>query len=621
MLASRLYSPTLREIPADAVVVSHQYMLKAGMMRKISNGLYAFLPLAWRSIRKIEDIIREEMAKIGCQEIMMPIVQPAELWQETGRWAVFGPEMFKLKDRHDHEYCLGPTHEELITALTRMDTSSYKQLPVSLFQIQNKYRDEKRPRFGLMRSREFIMKDAYTFDADEEGLDKQYKLMYDAYTRIFTRCGLHFRPVIADTGAIGGSGSHEFEVIADAGEADIVYCTSCDFAANVEAVQPKAVSQHIHNDKEKELVSTPGQHTIEMVCEYLHAPVSQSIKAVVYKLDDKVVLAMVRGDHEVNEVRLQNIYHAVNVGMASDEDLKACGLTAGYISPIGLKTSDKFDIVVDASVMEMEDACCGGNQKDMHYIHVNPKRDFPNVRVDTIRLIDTHDVCPVCGGHIEMKKGIEVGQVFKLGTKYSEALGCNFLDQNGKSHPMVMGCYGIGVTRTVAASIEQNHDEDGIIWPINIAPYEAVIVPFNTKDEEVMKAAKELYDALEALYAGKSDSLMLELGEAIPEAASTSLVCGNLLIDSKSRRVIRDGAEIQLTPKEFDILYFLARNRGEVFTKEQIYQAVWAEEYYTADSNIMAFIRKLRKKIEPNPDAPEYILTIWGIGYKFNDKL
>ena len=522
MLASRLYSPTLREIPADAVVVSHQYMLKAGMMRKISNGLYAFLPLAWRSIRKIEDIIREEMAKIGCQEIMMPIVQPAELWQETGRWAVFGPEMFKLKDRHDHEYCLGPTHEELITALTRMDTSSYKQLPVSLFQIQNKYRDEKRPRFGLMRSREFIMKDAYTFDADEEGLDKQYKLMYDAYTRIFTRCGLHFRPVIADTGAIGGSGSHEFEVIADAGEADIVYCTSCDFAANVEAVQPKAVSQHIHNDKEKELVSTPGQHTISMVCEYLHAPVSQSIKAVVYKLDDKVVLAMVRGDHEVNEVRLQNIYHAVNVGMASDEDLKACGLTAGYISPIGLKTSDKFDIVVDASVMEMEDACCGGNQKDMHYIHVKPKRDFPNVRVDTIRLIDTHDVCPVCGGHIEMKKGIEVGQVFKLGTKYSEALGCNFLDQNGKSHPMVMGCYGIGVTRTVAASIEQNHDEDGIIWPINIAPYEAVIVPFNTKDEEVMKVAKELYEALNT----SRDEIVLDdrKGRAGPKFKDADLI-------------------------------------------------------------------------------------------------
>lgn len=522
MLASRLYSPTLREIPADAVVVSHQYMLKAGMMRKISNGLYAFLPLAWRSIRKIEDIIREEMAKIGCQEIMMPIVQPAELWQETGRWAVFGPEMFKLKDRHDHEYCLGPTHEELITALTRMDTSSYKQLPVSLFQIQNKYRDEKRPRFGLMRSREFIMKDAYTFDADEEGLDKQYKLMYDAYTRIFTRCGLHFRPVIADTGAIGGSGSHEFEVIADAGEADIVYCTSCDFAANVEAVQPKVVSQHIHNDKEKELVSTPGQHTISMVCEYLHAPVSQSIKAVVYKLDDKVVLAMVRGDHEVNEVRLQNIYHAVNVGMASDEDLKACGLTAGYISPIGLKTSDKFDIVVDASVMEMEDACCGGNQKDMHYIHVNPKRDFPNVRVDTIRLIDTHDVCPVCGGHIEMKKGIEVGQVFKLGTKYSEALGCNFLDQNGKSHPMVMGCYGIGVTRTVAASIEQNHDEDGIIWPINIAPYEAVIVPFNTKDEEVMKVAKELYEALNT----SRDEIVLDdrKGRAGPKFKDADLI-------------------------------------------------------------------------------------------------
>lgn len=497
MLASKLYSPTLREIPSDAVVVSHQYMLKAGMMRKVSNGLYAFLPLALRSIRKVEDIVREEMNAIGSQEILMPITQPAEIWKQSERWDVYGEEMFKLNDRHGHEYCLGPTHEELVTVLAKMDTSSYKQLPVSLYQIQNKYRDEKRPRFGLMRSREFIMKDAYTFDMDAEGLDRQYHLMYDAYTRIFTRCGLHFRPVVADSGAIGGSGSHEFEVIADSGEADIVYCKDCDFAANIEAVEPKALSSSVHNDKAKEIMETPGQHTIQMVCDFLHVSVVCSVKAVVYKLDDTVVLALVRGDHEVNEVRLQNLFNAVNVGLASDEDLKRCGLIAGYISPIGLKKADNFEIIVDTTVMEMEDACCGANAVDKHYVHVNPKRDFGDVRVETIRLITAEDCCPKCGGMIELKKGIEVGQVFKLGTKYSEKLGCTYLDRDGKTHPMVMGCYGIGITRTVAASIEQNHDKDGIIWPVAIAPYEVVIVPANNKDEGVMNAARHLYDEME----------------------------------------------------------------------------------------------------------------------------
>ena len=497
MLASKLYSPTLREIPSDAVVVSHQYMLKAGMMRKVSNGLYAFLPLALRSVRKVEEIVREEMNAIGSQEILMPITQPAEIWKQSERWDVYGEEMFKLNDLHGHEYCLGPTHEELVTVLTKMDTSSYKQLPVSLYQIQNKYRDEKRPRFGLMRSREFIMKDAYTFDMDEEGLDRQYHLMYDAYTRIFTRCGLHFRPVVADSGAIGGSGSHEFEVIADSGEADIVYCKDCDFAANIEAVEPKALSSSVHNDKAKEIVETPGQHTIQMVCDFLHAPVACSVKAVVYKLDDTVVLALVRGDHEVNEVRLQNLFNAVNVGLASDEDLKRCGLIAGYISPVGLKKADNFEIIVDTTVMEMEDACCGANAVDKHYVHVNPKRDFGDVRVETIRLITAEDCCPKCGGMIELKKGIDVGQVFKFGTKYSEKLGCTYLDRDGKTHPMVMGCYGIGITRTVAASIEQNHDKDGIIWPVAIAPYEVVIVPANNKDEGVMNAARHLYDEME----------------------------------------------------------------------------------------------------------------------------
>lgn len=498
MLASKLYSPTLRELPSDAVVMSHKYMLKAGMMRKIANGTYAYLPLAFRSIQKIENIIRTEINKTGAQEILMPIIQPAEIWQATGRWNVYGEEMFKLKDRHGRDYCLAPTHEEMVTTLIQMDTNSYKKLPVSVYQIQNKYRDEKRPRFGLIRSREFIMKDGYTFDADEEGMNKQYELMYDAYTRIFTRCGLKFRPVIADSGAIGGNASHEFEVLADSGEADIVYCKDCDFAANIEAVKPNTLTSDVKNDKEKEIVQTPGQHTIEKVCNYLHLPVKSSVKAVVYKLDDTVVLAMVRGDHEVNEVRLQSIYNAINVDMASDEDLKACGLTAGYISPIGLKTSEHFDIICDASVMEMQDACCGANVKDEHYIHVNPARDFGNVKVDTIRQIDAGDVCPHCGGKIVLTKGIEVGQVFKLGTKYSEKLDATFLDNNGKSRPMFMGCYGIGVTRTVAASIEQNHDENGIIWPVAIAPYEVVIVPANNKSEDVMKAAEGLYNALES---------------------------------------------------------------------------------------------------------------------------
>lgn len=498
MLASKLYSPTLRELPSDAVVMSHKYMLKAGMMRKIANGTYAYLPLAFRSIQKIENIIRTEINKTGAQEILMPIIQPAEIWQATGRWNVYGEEMFKLKDRHGRDYCLAPTHEEMVTTLIQMDTNSYKKLPVSVYQIQNKYRDEKRPRFGLMRSREFIMKDGYTFDADEEGMNKQYELMYDAYTRIFTRCGLKFRPVIADSGAIGGNASHEFEVLADSGEADIVYCKDCDFAANIEAVKPNTLTSDVKNDKEKEIVQTPGQHTIEKVCNYLHLPVKSSVKAVVYKLDDTVVLAMVRGDHEVNEVRLQSIYNAINVDMASDEDIKACGLTAGYISPIGLKTSEHFDIICDASVMEMQDACCGANVKDEHYIHVNPARDFGNVKVDTIRQIDAGDVCPHCGGKIVLTKGIEVGQVFKLGTKYSEKLDATFLDNNGKSRPMFMGCYGIGVTRTVAASIEQNHDENGIIWPVAIAPYEVVIVPANNKSEDVMKAAEGLYNALES---------------------------------------------------------------------------------------------------------------------------
>lgn len=496
MKASKLYAPTLREIPSEAVVISHKYMLKAGMIRKISSGIYSYLPLAWRSIKKIENIIHEEMKKIESQEILMPIAQPAEIWKQTGRWDVYGQEMFRLKDRHNRDYCLAPTHEELVTILVHMDTFSYKQLPVSLYQIQNKYRDEKRPRFGLMRGREFIMKDAYTFDIDENGQDEQYKKMYDAYSNVFTRCGLNFRTVIADSGAIGGNASHEFEVLADSGEADVVYEVDGEFAANVEAVIPNTLSCDYKNDLPKELIETPGKETIEEVCKFLNVELEKSIKAVIYKLDDKVVLALVRGDHEVNDVRLQNIYKAVTIGMATEDDLKKVNLIPGYVSPIGLNRTENFDIIVDKTVMEMQDACCGANVSNKHYIHVNPKRDFKDVKVDTIRLINKNDISPWTGKKIEFKKGIEVGQVFKLGTKYSESLGCTYLDKNGKTKPMVMGCYGIGVTRTMAASIEQNHDEDGIIWSVAIAPYEVVIIPANNKNIQVMEAATELYEKM-----------------------------------------------------------------------------------------------------------------------------
>ena len=500
MLATKLYAPTLREVPSDADVVSQQLMLRAGFMRKTANGLYSFLPLGWRSIKKIEAIVREEMDRASAQEIMMPILQPAEIWKESGRWNAYGAEMMRINDRHDNEFCLGPTHEEMITTLVKNEINSYRQLPVNLYQIQSKFRDERRPRYGLMRSREFIMKDAYSFDVDEAGLDKSYKSMYDAYTRIFTRCGLTFRPVEADSGAIGGSGTHEFMAIAEAGEADIVYCTKCDYAANIEIGKPGIMKQEEEALQELSIVDTPNASTIEAVAEMLNLPLHKTIKAVVFSIDGKVVLAIVRGDHEVNEVAVQHaVLGSVEPEMATPEELEKVGLTAGFISPVGLKQTEEFAIVVDESVMETYNVCGGANKKDAHYININPKRDFnvEDIIVAPIRLITDDDVCPTCGGTLEHAKGIEVGQVFKLGTKYSEALQATFLDQNGRPNPMIMGCYGIGVSRTLAAAIEQYHDENGIIWPRAIAPFEAVIVPINAKDEALMSTSQTIYTALQ----------------------------------------------------------------------------------------------------------------------------
>lgn len=500
MLATKLYAPTLREVPSDADVVSQQLMLRAGFMRKTANGLYSFLPLGWRSIKKIEAIVREEMDRASAQEIMMPILQPAEIWKESGRWNAYGAEMMRINDRHDNEFCLGPTHEEMITTLVKNEINSYRQLPVNLYQIQSKFRDERRPRYGLMRSREFIMKDAYSFDVDEAGLDESYKSMYDAYRRIFTRCGLTFRPVEADSGAIGGSGTHEFMAIAEAGEADIVYCTKCDYAANIEIGKPGIMKQDEEALQELSIVDTPNASTIEAVAEMLNLPLHKTIKAVVFSIDGKVVLAIVRGDHEVNEVAVQHaVLGSVEPEMATPEELEKVGLTPGFISPVGLQQTDEFAIVVDESVMETYNVCGGANKKDAHYVNINPKRDFnvEDIIVAPIRLITKDDVCPKCGGALEHAKGIEVGQVFKLGTKYSEALQATFLDQNGRPNPMIMGCYGIGVSRTLAAAIEQYHDENGIIWPRSIAPFEAVIVPINAKDEALMSTSQTIYTALQ----------------------------------------------------------------------------------------------------------------------------
>lgn len=492
MRVSKLYAPTLREVPAEAEVVSHQLMLRAGFMRKAAGGIYTYLPLAWRVLKKIERIVREEMDAKGSQELLMPIVQPAEIWQESGRWDVYGAEMFRLQDRHNRCFCLGPTHEEMVTTLIRGDVRSYRQLPLSVYQIQNKYRDERRPRFGLMRGREFIMKDAYSFDRDEAGLDKSYQDMYDAYTNIFTRCGLNFRPVEADSGAIGGSGSHEFMVIADSGEAEIVFCTSCDYAANVEKAELFPLEAQEEAMLTKEEVVTPDCKTIADVCAYLKLPVDHSVKAVAYNSEKGLILCFVRGDHEVNEIKVINTCGVIDLEMATEEQLAAAGTVGGYMGPVGIDNK-KVIVVVDATVMKMHNVCCGANKEGYHFINVNPGRDFTPTYVADIRLIQEGDPCPHCGGEVSKARGIEVGQVFKLFTKYSSALKATYLDENGKEQPMVMGCYGVGVSRTMAAAIEQNYDDNGIIWPIELAPYHVLVVPVNTKDEASAAKAEEIY--------------------------------------------------------------------------------------------------------------------------------
>jgi prolyl-tRNA synthetase len=503
MKASQTFLATLKEAPADAEVVSHQLMVRAGLIRKLSAGIYNYLPLGLKVIRKVENIIREEMNRAGAIELLMPIVQPAELWQETGRWEKMGPELLRIKDRHERDFLIQPTSEEVITDLARTEIKSYKQLPINFYQIQTKFRDERRPRFGIMRGREFSMKDAYSFDRDHDGLKRSYALMFDAYVRIFKRMGLTFRAVTADNGAIGGSGSQEFHVIADTGEDAIVYCPNSDYAANLEAAE--SLSLIAKRDAPKEVmkkVSTPEQKRCEDVAQFLRIPLTQTVKSLVLAVDQdsgpaKLFMLLLRGDHELNEIKVNKVHGLAAFRFASDEEVKAaCHSPVGYLGPVGL--SSNVQIVADRTVANMSDFVCGANEAGCHLTDVNWGRDLPEPIIADIRNAVAGDPSPDGKGVVDICRGIEVGHVFQLGTRYSEAMKCTYLDENGKSQPMVMGCYGIGVTRLLGAAIEQGHDEKGILWPISMAPFELVICPVGyDKSELVRQAAHDLHQQLQ----------------------------------------------------------------------------------------------------------------------------
>src|SRR6185436_17324662 len=471
---SKTLIPTLKEDPADAEVISHKLLVRAGFIRQISRGVYDYLPLALRVIRKIEQIVREEMNRAGAQELLMPISSPAELWQESGRWEKYGKELIRFKDRNDRDFCLGPTHEEIVTDLVRRSVRSYRELPFNLYQIQTKFRDEPRPRFGLMRGREFIMKDAYSFHPDVADCRREYENMFQTYKRIFTRCGLRFRPVEADTGTIGGSLSHEFQVLAESGEDAIVSCHSCDYAANVEKAEVKTgrpagrASGEVSPKLEK--VSTPGRKSVAEVAEFLKLPAQHFIKTLVYRIDGgELVAALVRGDHEVNELKLKGVLKCKELALANEAEVaSAAGVTPGFLGPIGLN----IRMVADLGIHGMRGAVTGANEADAHFIQVDQERDFTPSAFADLRLAVAGDPCPRCeDGKLETRRGIEVGQVFYLGTKYSESMGATYLHAEGREQPIEMGCYGIGISRMVAAAVEQNHDANGIIWPLSIAPF------------------------------------------------------------------------------------------------------------------------------------------------------
>jgi prolyl-tRNA synthetase len=562
MRLSRTYVPTLKEVPAEAEVVSHRLLLRAGFIRKLTAGIYTYLPLGLKALNKVADICREEMNRAGAQEILMPMVQPGDLWSETGRWEFYGKELLRFKDRHEREYCLGPTHEEVVTDLVRGEVRSYRQLPINLYQIQTKFRDEIRPRFGLMRGREFVMKDAYSFDRDEAGADLSYRLMYDAYKAIFRRLGLEFRPVEADSGSIGGNFSHEFMVLADTGEDTIAVCQACEYAANLEkaeVVSPVDKCDCGHDCGPVVEVPTPGKHTVEEVCEFLEIEADTLVKTLLFDVDGKPVAGLVRGDRELNEVKLKNHLGAQDVRLATPEQVVAwTGAPVGFAGPVGLK-AEGIRIIADR---ELDFDCgwvVGANKADAHLKSVDLRRDCKVEAYTDLRNITEGDKCPRCGGAIGFRRGIEVGHVFKLGLKYSQAMNAVFLDENGKEQTMVMGCYGIGVSRIVASAIEQNHDADGIKFPPSIAPFEVALLSLaGGKDPEVAEAADKLYaeltkQGIEVLYDDRDERPGSKFKDADLMGMPMQLVLGgkglkNGIIEAKDRRT---GEKRELKLAEF----------------------------------------------------------------------
>lgn len=548
MKMSNMLVGTLREVPAEAEIESHKLMLRAGLMRKMAAGIYNYMPLGLKVIENVKSIVREEMNNAGAQEFLASALIPSELWQESGRWDAYGAEMFRLKDRHNRDFCLGPTHEEVFTDIVRNEIKSYKQLPLNLYQIQTKYRDERRPRFGVMRSREFIMKDGYSFDKDQEGLDLAYEKMREAYVNIFNRCGLDAKAVVADSGAIGGSGSAEFMVKSEVGEDDVVFCTACDYAANIE----KAPSTPEHAEKEElmevEKVETPSVKSIEDLAKFFNCSPKKIVKTLIFKANDKVVAVLLRGDREANEIKIANaIGEVIDLEMASEEAVKeATKANVGFAGPIGI---DVDMLLVDQEVTNMYNFIVGANETDMHLKNVNYGRDFEGV-VGDFRNVTIGEKCPNCGEEITISRGTEVGHIFKLGTKYSEAMGATFIDENGKAKPFIMGCYGIGVTRTVASIIEQHNDENGIIWPLEVAPYNVSVIPANVKNEEQASKAEEIYNELrkmgvEALLDDRKERAGVKFKDSeligIPMRITVGKMIGEGLVEFK----LRDGGEVE----------------------------------------------------------------------------
>jgi len=554
MYYSKLLIPTLKESPADAEVVSHKLMVRAGMIRQLAAGIYSILPLGLRVLKKVEAIIREEMNQIGGQEVFLPSIQPAELWQESKRWNFYGKELLRIKDRHDREFCYGPTHEEVITDIVRKEIKSYRQLPTILYQIQTKFRDEVRPRFGIMRGREFIMKDAYSFHADEVDTQKTYGKMAKAYTNIFRRCGLEFKQVQADSGTIGGSFSHEFAVLADSGEDEIGFCEACGYASNIELAEAQQTPITIPTKNLEELkeTHTPGKKTVEEVSSFLDLPCEQIVKTILLENENGLVAGLVRGDHEINPIKMKNMIGCEWLLPAAEKTItEKLKLPCGYIGPVGLD----IPIYADQELASLQNFVTGANKADTHFTGVQIQRDLVIKKFGDLRRILAGDPCSRCDeGKYQIKRGIEVGHIFILGTKYSEAMKAVYLDSNGKENLMTMGCYGIGVGRTAAASVEQNHDEKGIVWPLNLAPFEVIIIPVNFKKDDLKNTCESIYNqlletGLEVLLDDREDRLGVKLKDADLIGIPMQIIVGPKNLDEGNVEIkIRKTQASQLHP-------------------------------------------------------------------------